>query len=184
MQIFRNYREAVKFAFALASHPGDAGASRHSMVRVALNDVGVNTVDALLDGPTLALLDDFAHQVGRLVDNLPSSMRAALIAHHSLEWEHRRVATTWLQNHFRPQLAHVIDHPELADRMVSRHYIAERERGTGWTLDAISVEFRVSVARLDSAARLLGLIDDALIEDAVILLEHSLPLPVLEADHA
>lgn len=184
MNIFRNYREAVRFAFALARHPGNTGASRNSMIRVALNDVGVNTVDALLDAPTLEMLGGFALQVGQLVDNLPSAMRAALVAHESQDWDHRRTAATWLQNHFRPQLAHVIDHPALADRMVTRHYIAERERGPGWTLEAIGVEFRVSVARLGSAVRVLELVDDALIEDAITLLAHSLPLPTLEASDA
>jgi hypothetical protein len=92
--------------------------------------------------------------------------------------------TAWLQNHYHVQLSHLIANPQLVDRIVSRHYIAERDRGQGWTFEGIAAEFNIGFVKLQNAIAALEKLDSEIREEALAAIARRLALPTLEAEHA
>jgi hypothetical protein len=187
VKIFNDHRQAVRFAFLLAGDKEIEGVSRSSLVRVALNEAGTNVPGVLLDAPTLAQIGDYAGLVLATIETaLLASERAVLTAHYSTDWEARRTVTSWLQDHYRPQLASQVGNPALADRIVSRHYIAERDRSQypGWEVASIAAEFNIGIQKLLGAITLLEKLDAQVEAAALSTIEKLAALPTLEAEHA
>lgn len=187
MKIFDSIKQAVRFAFLLAGDKEIAGVSRSSLVRVALNEAGTNVPGVLLDAPTLAQIGAYGEQVLNVIESdLLASERAVLAAHYSTDWEARRTVTAWLQDHYRGQLAPQVGNPLLADRIVSRHYIAERDRSqySGWEVSKIAEEFNIGIQKLLGAITLLEKLDAQVEAAALSTIEKLAALPTLEAEHA
>lgn len=185
MKIFSTYTQALRFAFALQAAPGEGGASHASMVKLALNQAGADVPGVLLDGATLGMIGQFAAQLRDAVTlGLPRYEGLALVATYSHDWDARRAAVDVLQPFFRAPLRHVADDPKLVDKMVTRHYIAQRERGEGWGIDDIARELRVAVTRVANLGATIETIARGVEEEALAMLEQRLALPTLEAAHA
>jgi hypothetical protein len=185
MKIFDSYQQAVKFAFLLGTGPETPQISHEQQVRMALREAGTNVPAVLLDAPTLRMIGQFGAAVlGAVALGMMSTERAVLTAHYSTDWEERRTVTAWLQNHYHVQLSHVAGNPQLVDRIVSRHYIAERDRGQGWTVEDIASEFKIGYNKLHKAIALLEKLDGEIHENALATLAQRLDLPMLEAEHA
>lgn len=185
MKIFDDMKQAVKFAFLLGTGPDTPQISHEQQVRMALREAGSNVPGVLLDALTLRSIGKFgADLLGAVALGMMSTERAVLTAHYSTDWEERRTVTAWLQNHYHVQLSHMAGNPQLVDRLVSRHYIAERERGKGWTIEDIAQDFNIGIKKLLAVVALLERLDAAIHENAIATLSQRLDLPTLEAEHA
>lgn len=185
MKIFDDFKQATKFAFLLCTGPETPQISHAQQVLMALREAGSKAPGVLLDAPTLAMIGRFGAELLNAVElGMMSTERAVLIAHYSTDWEERRTVTAWLQNHYHVQLSHVAGNPKLVDRIVSRHYIAERDRGQGWTVEDIAAEFKIGFHKLLKAIALLEKLDTEIHENALATLAQRVDLPTLEAEHA
>lgn len=185
MKIFKDYTQAIKFAYSLAAHPGEVGASHSSMVKLALNEAGVKVPGALLDAQMLEVIGDFAPKLRDAIAlGLPRYDAQTLIASYSQDWNDRREAVKILQPYYRPALAIFADNPRLIERMVTRHYLASRERGNGWGVDDIARDFGAAVVRVANISAAIETIARNMEAEAVALLEQRINLPELEEAHA
>lgn len=181
MKIFKDYPQALNFAYSLAAHPGEGGASNSSMVKLALNDAEVKVPGVLLDGPTLTMIGEFAPKLRDAVSyGLPRYDAQTLIAKYSLDWAAKRAAVAILQPYYRPALAPYADDPRLVERMVTRHYLASRERGASWNIDHISRDFSCAVERVANIGAAIETIARGMEQEALALLEGRINLPTLE----
>jgi phage terminase large subunit-like protein len=152
--IFTDLAQRVRFAFVLAQYPGEPPAAANTAVRAALAHVRAKPQEV-----TAQLLVDLrveANQVTEQVQALPAYERAALIAAYSSNWDDKRTAMDTLRSYFTPLLARMVDNPRLVERLVKRHYIARRDRGSGWSQDDIAREFSIGMERL---AHAVGAVD-------------------------
>jgi len=186
MDIFKDYRQAVHFAFSLAHQADLEGlVSRASLVTVALNEAHVNVPRVLLDAPTLEYIGRFGDEANKAIElGLSSHERDALIAAYSRDWEARRQAAGRLQPSYRIPLTSWVSNQHLVDKLVKRHYIAVRDRGNGWSIPEICDEFKASIGRVTTAVREIERIAKELETLALATLAQRVQLPVLEADHA
>lgn len=169
--IFTVTKQRLRFAFAFI-HLSPESSSVTGRVLVAANEVKVQpTLGQSLTATPDKLAED-AEQVVAEVLSLQRHESAALVAAYAQNWESRRIAADTLRDHYRPLLARTIDDRHLLEKLVSRHYIADRQRGTSWALRSMAEEFGIEYERLVKAA-------DALAEHAKAL-EHA-ALQSLEA---
>lgn len=182
MKIFTDYPQAIRFAYALQAHPGQVGASHSSMVKLALNEAGAKVSGVILDGPTLDMIGDFAPKLRDAIAlGLPRYDTQTLIARYSHDWFAKRAAVQILQPYYRPALAPYANDARLIERMVTRHYLASRERGAGWGVDDISRDFSCAVERVANLGAAIETIACGMEQEALSMLEHRINLPTLEA---
>lgn len=181
MKIFKDYPQALRFAFALQAHPGEGGASNSSMVKLALNEADAKIPGVALDGPTLTMIGEFAPKLRDAVAlGLPRYDAQTIIAKYSHDWAAKRAAVAILQPYYRPALAPYADNPRLIERMVTRHYLASRERGPGWGVDDISRDFSCAVERVANIGAAIETIARGMEQEALELLASRINLPTLE----
>lgn len=176
--IFPNITQRLKFSMAFMNMP-PTELSLPRRVLMALYESGS------LDGSSYSpeAMESDARRVLDEVLSLQSHERQALIATYSHHWESRRLACDGLRDYFRPLLARVIDDRHLLGKLVTRHYIAERDRGTGWRLVDLANEFGIGTDALKRAADLLDTHARALERAALQSLEARLQLLEPEAAH-
>lgn len=175
MDIFDNMAQAVRFAFCLEAYREAGGAL--VLVQMALRDAGVKlALDAQPE--QLAALRTQAHAISlALHADLLRVESAALTAAFSRNWDERRAAVQVLAPYYRNLLARLVDNPKLVDKLVARHYIAQRDRGTGWDLDSLSHEFKLPKSRLTRATHALDHVARQLEALALHSLREALGLP-------
>lgn len=154
--IFKDLAQRIRFAFSLQQFPGEGSASTTgSAIRAALSQTGIKvdpndmTIKAVYD------LRDGAKALLSEILALPPAERDGLMAAHSRSWESKRLATDNLRHHFMPLLAGLLDDKELAGKLVTRHYIANRDRGSGWSKDDLATHYRIGMERLERAIALV-----------------------------
>lgn len=148
--IFKDTAQRLRFAFAFISQPAFV-ATLPRKVLMALHESGA------LDGSSYspeALAADAKAMIEELTA-LQHHEQAALVASYSYDWPARRIACDQLRDHYRPILSRIVDDRHLLGKLVTRHYIAERERGSSWSLNSISHEFNVEAERIKRAADLI-----------------------------
>jgi hypothetical protein len=156
MEIFKDTAQALRFAFTLEQYPGDATSSGNAL-HMALHDTGV-PYEVVREGPSPERLrEQAAALLLALRGNLIASERAALTATYSRNWDDKRGAVEQLQNLFYPHLQRHLADRRVVDKLVTRHYIAVRDRGNGWTVREISAQFGVARDRLLAG---IAVIDD------------------------
>jgi hypothetical protein len=170
MQIFNDTTHALRFAFALEHQP-DA-MSELTSVRMALAELGAAALRNVPwhhdPGALRKQGQDLLHAVN---GNLMRYEAATLIARYSRNWEDRRKAVVSLHSYYRTPLARLVDDFQLMERLVTRHYLAERDRGAGWSLAAISEQFGASKERLVRASEVIVNHAEHLEKSALVHLE-------------
>lgn len=152
--IFKDTAQRVRFAFNFNSLPRDS-AALPSRVMMSMREAQVHQTDAAVAATMPYFYSDDARAVLDEVLALQQHEQAALVATCSHDWENRRIACDQLRDHYRPILSRIIDDRHLLSKLVIRHYIAERERGSSWSLNSISHEFNVEAERIKRAADLI-----------------------------
>jgi hypothetical protein len=150
MDIFENTAQAVRFAFVLDQYIG----ARSSMVRVALADAGI-TLPVPTSKEQLFEINAYATQLRGAINDLLGYERSSLIAAYSRNWPERRAAAEALGPFHAHLLARLLDNRTLIGKLVTRHYIAERERGASWALQSLADEHKAAGDRVKRAARLI-----------------------------
>lgn len=148
---FQNMKQQLQFAFNLTQYAGNPS-SPLTLTRMALAQSGVLAGEKP-DPDRLAALA--RRTLATLRADLLRYERASLIAAFSRDWDERRAAVQDLAPFFVAPLARLVDDKKLADRLVTRHYIAVRERGEGWGLPAIAEQFGVARERVHRASHLI-----------------------------
>lgn len=153
--IFNDIKQRLRFAFTFRNLRPDI-TSLTGRVLVAANEVKVQPTlgQSLLASPE-RLAED-AEQVVAEVLSLQRHESAALVASFAQNWESRRIAADTLRDHYRPLLSRTIDDRHLLEKLVARHYIADRQRGTSWALRSMAHEFGIEYERLVKAADTLA----------------------------
>lgn len=155
MDIFKDLKQAVRFAFALEQYR-DSRTGATTAVRQALVDVGINATPAQLEATPPAVIGEYGYQILlQIHGKLLKVEAAALTAAYSRDWEGRRAAVDLLTPHFYYPLARIADNKRLVDKLVTRHYIAHRERGAGWDIASLSQEFKTPKSRITRAAQIV-----------------------------
>lgn len=147
--IFKDLTQRLRFVFSLAQFPGEGNGL--AAVRAALAQAGVKTEHGDIGPSTPALLRADAKQTMGAILDMPPYERDAILAVHSRSWESKRLACDNLRHYFRPLLANLLDDHALAGKLVTRHYIAQRERGSGWSRDDLAEHHRIGMDRLNRA---------------------------------
>lgn len=182
MKIFKDYAQAADFAYGLEAHPGEGGASHASMVKLALTNAGVNVPGVLLDAPTLDVIGEFGESLRvAVLLGMPRYEAKALIAVHSLDWQAKRASVEVLKPFFRGALQGMANDARLVDKLVARHYLAQRDRGTGWSIEEIAREFGAGLGRVTNLDTAVVTIAEHLLTDAYVILGQRISLPTLEA---
>lgn len=150
MDIFETTAQAVRFAFVLGQYVGDSS----SMVRVALADAGI-TLPAPTSKEQLIEIRDYARDLRATIGNLLGYERASLTAAYSRNWPERRAAAEALTQFHARLLTRLLANHTLIEKLVTRHYIAERERGANWGLQDIANEYKAAGDKVKRAARLI-----------------------------
>lgn len=185
MKIFSGYPQAASFAYGLESAPGEGGASHASMVKLALTNAGVNVPGVLLDAPTLDMIGEFAEKLRMAVLlGMPRYESKALIAVHSHDWQSKRASVEVLKPYFRGALSGMAGDARLVDKLVTRHYLAQRDRGTGWSIEEIAREFGAGLSRVTNLDTMVVTIAENLLAEGYLILGQRIGLPTLEAEHA
>jgi hypothetical protein len=177
--IFKDMVQRLRFAFSLQQFPGETGTSAMVAVRTALSQAGVKKYGAMTKEAVEELRGAAKAVIGETLA-LPPFERDALLAAHSRSWESKRLATDNLRHHFMPLLAGLLDDKELAGKLVTRHYIANRDRGSGWGKADLAEHYRIGMERLERAI--------ALVDRHAKELEHAalqtLEAKIAEIEHA
>lgn len=157
MHIFTNPDQALRFAFILDEYPGDL-ASPGLMVRAALHEAGIDRLQLNLNIVPHEQVRAETERIVKLVreGDLLQYERAALIVHYSRNWDDKRAAAAKLAPYFYQGLRNVIDDTKVIDKLVARHYIAERERHGSWALPSIADQFTISYNRILQANEFVG----------------------------
>lgn len=166
-RILRDTAKRVKFAFALQQF---GGAQSGVLVMQALREVDLDD-----DGQTPEQLREYANRLILTIDTeLFPSERECLIALYSQNWRQRRVAAGLLPMYFRPHVGSVVKNPHSVDKLVARHFIAERDRGHGWELADLAEELREDRDTLRQAADRIAIEADKLLSVTLENLSHAL----------
>ena len=166
-RILRDTVKRVKFAFALRQFGGDQSGV---LVMQALRDVDLDH-----DGETPEQLREKANQLLLAMETeLFPAERESLIALYSQNWRQRRAAADFLPIYFRPYLDGVVKNPHSVDKLVARHFIAERDRDHGWSLAELAGELREDRDALREAADRIAIEADKLVSVALENLSHAL----------
>lgn len=150
--IIQELPKRLKFALA-AYNFGSEGQLSVDSVRYALRLVSNDPMPP--DQAVHELLVDAKMVVDELL-SIPQHEAAALIASFCANWEARRLATGVLHEHYRPILSPKISHYRLREKLVTRHYIAERERTGGWSIASLGREYGVDKDHLERADVILA----------------------------
>jgi hypothetical protein len=151
---FHNTEQAVRFAFTLDHQPGDAG--NGALARIAMSDAGIRLHARQVGGFHPAQLREQAQALMLVISGkLRPAEGAALAATYARTFDVKRDALILLCAHFGRELAGLIDHRPLADKLVERHYLTGTARRGGWSLADIGARFGVAKARLVQAVALI-----------------------------
>lgn len=154
---FTEPAQAVRFANAMTAFPGDRAISSATMVRNAIFDAGADPSPEQLATLDPALMAERAAIILlRIHHDLLRNESDALKATYSRNWDERREAAARLRFYFRRVLAPAITNEDAIDKLVTRHYIAERARGASWMLVDIANECRVDPDLLRHAADVIA----------------------------
>lgn len=154
MDVFRDITQALRFAFTLEQYPAEPGAAHGSMVRLALSEAGITLSREAVARHATSEYHEYAADLRTAVRSALLPYEASsLIAMYSRDWAERRRAAETLASFHARLLSGLIDDNQLIAKLVTRHYIAERERGSSWALHDIAAEFNVSRERITRAAR-------------------------------
>lgn len=153
MEIFKDTRQRVRFAFTLEQYPGAGWAKGWAPVYSALHEAGVERTEL----PTTATAQDLRNTAIQTLlmmrCNLMRIESMVLTAAFSRNCDARRDAVEALVPHFRKPLTRLISDWDLIGKLVRRHYIAARERGPSWDIGSISTEFKVAQSRVHRASQ-------------------------------
>lgn len=182
MQLLTDTAQRVRFAFNFTGTPRTM-ASLPTRLMMALKDAQVNATDSAVAVTTPYFYSDDARHVVNETLSLQRHESAAIVATFSHDWQARRIACDALREHYRPVLSRTIDDRHLLEKLVTRHYIAERERGAAWDLASIAKEFTVELERVQRAAGMIAEHARTLEHAALQSLEARLAALALEVAH-
>lgn len=153
--IFTDTKQRLRFALTFTQLSPDI-TSLPGRVMVTINEVKATPSlgQSLMATPEKLAQD--AHEVVTETLALQKHEKSALVALYSPNWELRRIAANELRDHYRPLLSRTIDDRHLLEKLVARHYIADRQRGTSWALRSMAHEFGIEYERLVKAADTLA----------------------------
>lgn len=148
---FKDLGQRVRFAFTLEQYPGTLPDGAYTAVRMALIESRIPTDRETM---TPAVLDKLRAAGMTVLDELgkmPRHEAAALVAVYSRNWDAKRDAAATLRDYLQPHLTRQVDDSRLLAKLVTRHYIARRDRGSGWNKEALIEEFGIGRDRLGRA---------------------------------
>lgn len=163
---FSSMKQAVQFAFNQVTVPSHPGAV--SITLAVLSEVGVARGDVDADEVKMGVLRSYADQVLRAIrEDLNPAESASLEAAFSRDWSKKRLAVAVLSSHFKTHLTRTIGNPRLIDDLVTRHYIAVRDRGHDWTIPGLGERYKCNGDRVSAAAIKINELARALEDEAL-----------------